>query len=176
MNRVVLREATIQDAALVYRVTRSAFVEYAGDVPPPSALFETLEEVRDDFARGCGAVLATLVESDGGDARPVGCVRYRLGKGGVHFFRLAVAPSARRRGIARALIGRVEEIGRSRGCVRATCHVRTGVARNVAMYEGMGYALAGEDMQIRGGFVIRVGVMEKRWISGGDTAHGSEAK
>lgn len=176
MSQLVFREATIDDAALVYRVTRSAFAEYAGDVPPPSALFESLEEVRGDFARGCGAVLALVAEPGGGDARPVGCVRYRVAKGAVHFFRLAVAPSARRRGIAKALVGRVEEVGRSRGCTRATCHVRTGVARNVALYDGMGYMLTGEDMQIRGGFVIRVGVMEKRWSPAAPCTNGSEAK
>ena len=176
MSVFALRDATAKDASVIYRVTRSAFVEYAGDVPPPSALFETLDDVRREFEEGCGAVVALDVDARAGEPRAVGCVRYRVARGAIHFFRLAVAPSARRRGIAKSLVARVEEIGQAKGCRRATCHVRTGVARNVALYRSMGYAMVGEDMQIRGGFAIRVGVMEKRWEAGTAAPGGDEAK
>lgn len=152
-----MREAGVDDAARVYAITRSAFLEYAADVPPPSALFETEAEVVAELSGGVRAILASV-----DDNRPAGCVRYTVGRDGLHFFRLAVAPSARRRGVARALLRRLEQIARERGCRRIWCHARGQVARNMALYESAGFVRTGEDLQFKGGFAIRVAVLEKR--------------
>ena len=146
------------EAARVYAITRSAFLEYASDVPPPSALFETELEVVKELAGGSHHAL--LAERDG---KALGCVRYEIDRHGLHFFRLAVLPSARRQGVAKALLARLEEVAIAQGKTRLWCHVRPKVSRNVALYEGVGYVLNGEDVMVRGGFVIRVGVMEK-WL------------
>ena len=152
---MILRDATPADAGALFRLTHAAFLEFAGDVPPPSALFETEAEVREELESGARALLA---ERDG---KLAGAARFRIERGALHFFRLAVSPSARRQGIAGGLLAALEERARAGGCRRITCHVRTQVTRNVALYEHRGYALVGLDIQVRGGFAIRVGVMEK---------------
>ena len=155
---MTIRDALPGEAARVYAITRSAFLEYAADVPPPSALFETEKEVVAELAAGAHHVL--LAERDG---KALGCVRYEINRHGLHFFRLAVLPSARRQGVAKALLARLEEVAQAHKKSRIWCHVRPKVSRNVALYESVGYALNGEDVMVRNGFVIPVGVMEK-WI------------
>jgi ribosomal protein S18 acetylase RimI-like enzyme len=152
---VTLRDATLSDAGALFRLTHAAFLEFASDVPPPSALFETEDEVLGELEQGAKALLA---ERDG---KLLGAVRYRLERGTLHFFRLAVSPSARRQGVAGALLLALEERALALDCKRINCHVRTKVERNVRLYEHRGYALVGGDIQVRGGFAIRVGVMEK---------------
>ncbi len=153
-----IREARAGEAARVYAITRSAFLEYASDVPPPSALFENEAEVVGELAEGSHHAL--LAERDG---KALGCVRYELDRRGLHFFRLAVLPSARRQGVAKALLARLEEVARTHEKSRIWCHVRPKVSQNVALYESVGYMRNGEDVMVRNGFVIPVGVMEK-WI------------
>ncbi len=155
---MTIREARPDEAARVYAITRSAFLEYASDVPPPSALFETEAEVVRELAGGSHHAL--VAEREG---KALGCVRYELNRHGLHFFRLAVLPSARRQGVAKGLLARLEDVARAHEKARLWCHVRPKVSRNVALYESVGYALNGEDVMVKNGFVIPVGVMEK-WI------------
>ena len=152
---MILRDATPADAGALFRLTHAAFLEFAGDVPPPSALFETEADVQSELESGVQAIVA---ERDG---KLLGGVRYRIERASLGFFRLAVSPSARRQGVAGALLVAVEDRARESGCDRIWCHVRPQVTRNVAIYEHRGYALVGLDIQVRGGFAIRVGVMEK---------------
>ncbi|MCX6365516.1 MAG: hypothetical protein NTX57_02265 [Armatimonadetes bacterium] len=49
---MTIRDARPDEAARVYAITRSAFLEYAADVPPPSALFETEAEVVKELSAG----------------------------------------------------------------------------------------------------------------------------
>jgi ribosomal protein S18 acetylase RimI-like enzyme len=155
---LLVREARPDEAARVYAVTRSAFLQYAADVPPPSALLETEPEVVRELSEGNWRAL--LAERDG---RVLGCVRYELGRKGLHFVRLAVLPSARRQGVATALLGRLEEVAREDGRTRMWCHVRTKVAGNQALYERAGFAVQGSDIMVKGGFAIPVAVMAKEF-------------
>ena len=61
---------------------------------------------------------------------------------------LAVAPAARRRGVARALLAFAEERERARGGYRLTLEVRASNAAAIALYEGAGYVCDG----VRPGF------------------------
>lgn len=171
MSDLSLRDAGPADAARIYAITRSAFLEYASDVPPPSALFETEEEVAAELAGGVQAIVAVLC-ADG--ERPAGCVRFRVERDGLHFFRLAVAPSARRKGVARALLRHLEQIARQSGCRRIWCHARVQVARNVALYHREGFRPAGEDLQFRAGFTIQVTIMEKTLEEGKGCEYGND--
>jgi ribosomal-protein-alanine N-acetyltransferase len=56
---------------------------------------------------------------------------------------LAVEPSARRRGLGRALLKHLIDGGRVRGCHRATLEVRPSNAPARALYEAFGFALVG---------------------------------
>ena len=153
---MIVRDAGPEEAARIYAITRSAFLEYASDVPPPSALLETEAEVVSQLRGGRWNIL--VAEREG---RALGCVRYEIDRKGLHFARLAVLPSARRQGVASSLMARLEEIGRDQGVSRIWCHVRTKVERNRMMYERAGYRLVSEDVMVKGGFAIPVGVMAK---------------
>jgi ribosomal protein S18 acetylase RimI-like enzyme len=156
---VIVREAQSSEAARVYAITRSAFLEYASDVPPPSALFESENDVINELSSG--KCLALLAERDG---KPLGCVRFEVSqKNGLHFMRLAVLPSARRQGVAKTLLAALETRTTEQQLARIWCHVRPSVRRNVALYETLGFVQNGTDMIVRNGFVISVEVMEK-WL------------
>ncbi len=142
-------------ASRVYRTTRSAFYEYASDVPPPGALSDTISDVELDL-RGGSQVLLAVLEASG---RVAGVVRWRIHRGQLRFHRLAVIPSERRKGVASALLrGLIAEAHRQH-CRSVVCDVRLGVSRNVALYEKFGFEHSGERMITRGGFTVRLGVM-----------------
>jgi GNAT superfamily N-acetyltransferase len=73
------------------------------------------------------------------DDQPVGCVGWRTRGPDAEMKRLWVRPLARGRGIARALIGTVEEAARVAGLARVI--LETGLAQPEAMqlYESAGY-------------------------------------
>lgn len=142
-------------ASRIYRTTRSAFYEYASDVPPPGALTDTPRDVEEDLNAGSQALLAVLGDS----GRVAGVVRWRVTKGQLHFHRLAVIPSERRKGVASALLkALITEAARQR-CTSIACDIRIGVSRNVALYEKFGFVRTGERIISRGGFTVRLGVM-----------------
>lgn len=142
-------------ASRVYRTTRSAFYEYASDVPPPGALSDTITDVENDLRSGSHVLLAVLEETE----RVAGAVRWRVHKGQLRFHRLAVVPSERRKGVASALLRALIAEANELRCTSIVCDVRLGVSRNVALYEKFGFVHAGERMVTRGGFTIRLGVM-----------------
>jgi ribosomal protein S18 acetylase RimI-like enzyme len=155
-NLLTIREAGEGDIARVYSMTHAAFLEYAADVPPPSALFEKESEIREEVKNGAVILLAFLEEGV-----PAGAIRYRIERGGLYFFRLAVLPSTRRKGVASALLEEVERRAIALNCDYIRCNVRTQVVKNIAIYEHRGYVLVGEEIKVRNGFALRVGVMEK---------------
>ena len=78
-----------------------------------------------------------------------------LGYVGVHFLtdegfitNVAVAPDARRQGVARALLNRLEEVGTANGMYSISLEVRVSNTPAIALYEGAGYVREG----VRPGF------------------------
>lgn len=142
-------------ASRVYRTTRSAFYEYASDVPPPGALSDTITDVENDLRSGTHVLLAVLEDS----GRVAGAVRWRVHKSQLRFHRLAVIPSERRKGVASALLRGLITEANEQCCASIVCDVRLGVSRNVALYEKFGFVHTGERMITRGGFTVRLGVM-----------------
>jgi ribosomal protein S18 acetylase RimI-like enzyme len=133
MSICELREATEADAATVAALIRGAFEEFRGQLDPPSgAHHETEEKVRKKMA----SVRAVLAFADGAAA---GCVLYERGEGHVYLSRLSVLPAYRRRGLARALIGYVEERARALGLRRVRLGVRTALPQQQAYYQRLGY-------------------------------------
>ena len=61
---------------------------------------------------------------------------------------VAVDPTARRRGVARALLADLRNYGQSRGLYRITLEVRVSNVAAIALYEGAGYVRDG----VRPGF------------------------
>lgn len=61
---------------------------------------------------------------------------------------VAVAPCARRQGVAQALLGHLSDYGAAHGLYRITLEVRASNAPAIALYEGLGYVRDG----VRPGF------------------------
>ena len=61
----------------------------------------------------------------------------------LHVLNVAVAPEARRRGLARAILDRVEAGGREQGARVAMLEVRRGNAPAIALYRSLGYREVG---------------------------------
>jgi len=153
---VEIRPATVQDATTIYSLMMEAFEEYRAAVPPSSALDETIDSVREALQGGQGA--AILLE----DARPTAMVRYEIEGETIHFFRLSVVPSRRRRGYAKQLVKWVEHLAVSRGLNYARCKVRQTVQNNVMMYENMGYEIVDQELAVRPGGTVKTLLLEKK--------------
>lgn len=156
-STLTVQAATSSDADRIHAMTQAAYAEYAGTDAPSSVARERADDLR--AALACGETQALLV-LDG--AEPVGSVRYRLEPQGLYFFRLGVLPRARGRGVARALVTRLEEIARQHEAPRLWCRVRMNVARNVGLYESAGFRLIDQERVRRGVTDVPTGTMEKR--------------
>jgi GNAT superfamily N-acetyltransferase len=134
---------------------RAAFAELAGRVdPPPSALKETAATVAETLTRGGGAGI-------NGNGALVACVLWEEKAGGLYFGRLAVAPEARGRGLARLLIAAVEAEARRRSLPRTHLGVRLTLPANRRLFASCGYAETTQ--RTHAGYVHPTSVdMEKR--------------
>jgi GNAT superfamily N-acetyltransferase len=93
-----------------------------------------------DFAPPGGCFVVAYVDSD-----PAGCAGMkRLGEGAAEIKRVYVAPAARRRGIARALLTRLEQVAVARGL--ATLRLDTGDRQPAALglFIELGYRQIGD--------------------------------
>lgn len=155
-NDVEIRPATVQDATTIYSLMMEAFEEYRAAVPPSSALDETIDSIREAMQGGQGA--AILLEDD----RPTAMVRYEIEGETIHFFRLSVVPSRRRRGYAKQLVKWVEHLAVSKGLNYAKCKVRQSVQNNAMMYENMGYEIVDQQLDVRPGGTVKILHLEKK--------------
>jgi ribosomal protein S18 acetylase RimI-like enzyme len=134
-GHVRLALVTREDAALVYRITQEAYAEYRGMLHPPSGVDrETLADVERALDDG-GAVLALI-----GDTA-VGAVRFQHAADHLAVERLAVIPTARGQGIARALLAYLEELARLSDLREVRLGVRLSLPRNMELYQGLGYQI-----------------------------------
>lgn len=67
-----------------------------------------------------------------------------------YIWTIEVLPAFRRRGVARALLMRVEESAREAGCTAVELHVSERNADGVALYETAGYARVGVELEYYG--------------------------
>jgi ribosomal protein S18 acetylase RimI-like enzyme len=133
LGNVRLARATCEDAARVHHITQAAYAEYRGMLYPPSGVDqECMADVERALNDG-GAVLAWV-----GDAA-VGAVRVQHTADHLAVERLAVIPTARGQGIARALLTYVEDLARQSHLPEVRLGVRLSLPRNVALYRGLGY-------------------------------------
>jgi ribosomal protein S18 acetylase RimI-like enzyme len=127
--------ATREDAARVHGITQAAYAEYRGVLDPPSGVDrECIADVERALDEG-GAVLAWI-----GDTA-VGAVRFQHAADHLAVERLAVIPTARGQGIARALLAYLEDLARQSHLPEVRVGVRLSLSRNVDLYQGLGYQM-----------------------------------
>jgi ribosomal protein S18 acetylase RimI-like enzyme len=135
VGKVRIACAAREDAALVHRITQAAYAEYRGVLDPPSGVDrETLAGVERDLDEG-GAMLAWI-----GD-QAVAAVRFQHAVDHMYVERLAVIPSYRGQGIARALLAYLEDMARQSHLREVRLGVRLSLPRNVELYQGLGYQI-----------------------------------
>lgn len=137
---VEVRAATIEEAELVHAIMLSAFEEYRGVLDPPSgALTETVANVRDEMAKG-GALLAIVC------GEPAGSARYALMSDHIYFGRLAVLPTMRQRGVARAILCAMDQIAKNLGSREIRLATREVLGSNLRLYESAGYKVVARSL------------------------------
>jgi predicted N-acetyltransferase YhbS len=128
-----VREITEDDVPWVVDVIRAAFEEYRGRLDPPSsAHHKTVEIVRRELADGGGFVACD-------PQAIIGCVFYHRYPDHLYLDRLAVLPSHRGQGIARALIRAVEQRAGQDGLGEVRLSVRLVLETNRTYFERLGY-------------------------------------
>lgn len=157
MSILTIRPANPADADTIHALTQAAYREYQTDPAPSSALNETAREVRE--AMYSGAWSAAIVEA--GEVL-AGAVRFKADARGIYFFRLAVHPDHRGRGVAQAILAWLEEEARRRHAHRVWCQVRLIIPRNVALYERNGFVITEKHVVLRNGIEVPTATMEKR--------------
>jgi ribosomal-protein-alanine N-acetyltransferase len=84
-----------------------------------------------------------LLATGGADGGILGFAVVWLVHDELHVLNVAVAPEARRRGVARAILDQVEARGREQGARVSMLEVRRGNAPAIALYNSLGYREVG---------------------------------
>jgi ribosomal protein S18 acetylase RimI-like enzyme len=137
----MIRLATPDDVDILVGLVHGAFGQYAAVVPQPSSLRETAESMAKRLTHQTAFVAEVA-------AVPVGCVfcypdKPEVQEGDLYFGRLAVLPSHRRQGMARKLVGAVEQLGQVHGYKRVILEVRIAFMDNIHLFHTLGYEIYG---------------------------------
>jgi ribosomal protein S18 acetylase RimI-like enzyme len=133
-DTLVLRAATIGDAAVLAATIAAAFEQYRGKLVPESGAFhETADGIATELKKGASAIIA---ERNG---VVLGCVMTRLEEGDFYLGRLSVLRAARGEGLARKLIAAVEDDARARGLPGVRLGVRVVLTDNQKLFRSLGY-------------------------------------
>lgn len=133
-DTLVLRPATPADAPAIAATIAAAFMQYRGKLVPESSAFrETPEAITAQLAAGSSVIVA---EQNG---TMIGCVVTEVLEGDLYFGRLAVLPEARGTGLAKRLIGAVEDEARRRGLPGVRLGVRIALEANQRLFNSLGY-------------------------------------
>jgi predicted N-acetyltransferase YhbS len=133
-DTLVLRPATVADAAVLAATIAAAFEQYRGKLVPESGAFaETADAIAAELAKGAGAIVA---ERNGSI---IGCVMTKIEEGDLYFGRLSVLPAVRGLGLSGRLIAAVEDEARARGLPGVRLGVRIALPANQRLFHSLGY-------------------------------------
>jgi ribosomal protein S18 acetylase RimI-like enzyme len=133
-DTLVLRPGAPADAPAIAATIAAAFMQYRGKLVPESSAFrETPEAITTQLAAGSSVIVA---ERNG---MMIGCVVAEGLEGDLYFGRLAVLPEARGIGLAKRLIGAVEDEARRRGLPGVRLGVRIALEANQRLFNSLGY-------------------------------------
>jgi len=146
MPDLVVRAAVKAEAEAIAALLRQAFLEFEPLYTPEgfAATTPTAEQIRARWAEG-----PVWVALDG--VRIVGTVAAVPTGRGLHMRSMAVAPSARGRGVGRALLEQVEELARARGFERVFLSTTPFLHDAIRLYQGAGFVRLEEGPHQLGG-------------------------
>jgi ribosomal protein S18 acetylase RimI-like enzyme len=152
-----IKFAEISDAPLIHDLMIKAFTEYKDEVPPSSALEETIQLISTALKDDERALIGYV------DGDAVGMVRFRLNENGVYFYRLSVIPEKQGQGMAKKIIKSLEDYAIQNGKTAIRCKVRMTVPKNIELYSSIGYSIYDEGVVVKpNGVDIKVVSMKKQ--------------
>ena len=152
--------ATISDAPVIHDLMIRSFREYEHAKPPTSALKETVESVAAAMENGQQALIGYIEEI------PVAMVRLELNDDSLDFSRFSVVPESQGQGIGKEILRYLEEYAMRQQKTVIRCKVRADVAKNIMLYQSIGYSVYEESVLHReDGTSVAVVSMEKSLIT-----------
>lgn len=152
-----IKLAEKQDAPIIHDLMMRAFMIYKHDVPPSSALEETIDSIHEALT---GQEKAFICYRGG---IPVAMVRFRLDKNDLYFYRLSVVPEQQGQGIAKMLIHTLESYATARRISTLSCKVRLTVSKNIRLYLSVGFKMVQEQLVHKpNGLKLPIVTMEKQ--------------
>ncbi|PRA78444.1 N-acetyltransferase [Peribacillus simplex] len=134
-----------------------AFMEYKDEVPPSSALEETVQSGLIALKDGEQGLISYV------DNEPVGMVRFQLNEDGLYFYRLSVIPEKQCLGIAKKILMSLEDFAIKKEVTTIFCKVRMTVPKNIKLYSSIGYGVYDEEVVHKpNGIDIKVVSMMKK--------------
>lgn len=139
MSAVVRLDPDTASWPEVLALLRTAFAFMDGQIDPPSSLHRlTIAEMARQAAPG--AVFAVIE-----NGHPVACLFCSAGPDALYLGKLAVAPSRRGRGLARALIHAAAKEARDRGLTALELSTRVELTENHAAFARLGFVRTGTE-------------------------------
>ena len=135
-----IKLADVSDAPIIHELMIKAFMEYKDEVPPSSALEETVESITTALKDNEKGLIAYV------DETPVGMVRFQLKENGLYFFRLSVIPERQGQGIAKKVLKFLEDYAKGKEISKLLCKVRMTVTKNIKLYSSIGYSIYDEEV------------------------------
>lgn len=133
MKTIAIRPAVQGDADAIVALIQAAFTPLILRLDPsPGALRETPATIGAELAAHRG-----LVAEIAGEV--VGSALLKHQPDGLYLGRLAVAPVAQGRGVARALLAEAERLARSLGYAQMILRVRLAMTENRRLFSGAGF-------------------------------------
>jgi ribosomal protein S18 acetylase RimI-like enzyme len=153
----MIRLASVEDAQLIHQIMLLAFEEYRDLDVPSSALYESVYSIEESLKNGTEKALLCFQ-----DGVPLGSVRFKTDRKSIYFFRLAVCPEARGRGIAKSMLSWLENYAKEHGKTEICCRVRLSIPQNIQLYKSVGYIICKEEVVTNpNGFPVKTVFMKK---------------
>lgn len=130
-----IKFAQLEDAGLIHHLMMQAFQEYEIEIPPSSALDETLETLFSAMKNGEKSLICYI------NQLPVGMVRYTVNEKFLYFHRLSVIPERRGEGIGKEIVSALEREALKENVNEIQCKVRKDIQKNISLYEYLGYKI-----------------------------------
>ena len=151
--------AQTTDAPVIHDLMMQAFMAYKNEVPPSSALEETVQSISEALENGEQALIGYLSDE------PVAMLRFRIESDSLYFYRLSVIPNKQGQGIAKRLLKSLETYALEQDKSTIQCKVRMTLPKNIALYQSIGYKVYDEEIVYKpDGLTVPVVAMTKQLL------------